>query len=517
MQPHTAERPCPICQGHDKLPKHRGIRCFGFISEDGDYAHCTRDELAGPLEQHPSARTYAHRLTGDCKCGTSHGERAEVHDIGKARRARTVAEYDYTDETGAVLFRVVRKEPKAFLQQHPDGAGGWQWGRGDARLVPYKLPELIAAVAAGDTVHIVEGEKDVHAIRSRDGVATCNAGGAGKWSADFARYFDGAHVVIVADRDEPGLDHARSVWKSLRKVAASIRVVEAAHGKDATDHIEAGGTLDSFVPRWPIDDLQAHDPVMWKRAVLRQSLEPRDEPIQQVDIAKATRTPVSPSWPTGLDGAPDLLTSFRGVTFLVGGPSAGKSWLAIASGICAAHAGWHVLYLASEMSPSQVVRRAHAYTQTGFLPDTFEVHEVGYGATVETLVDSIAERATTRHMLIVLDSISSFVDQARVVESAEDVHRIGPLKRLTMWAMNVRRETNGKVSFLVLSERNAAGETKGRFGDHKADLVVSIESDKDAPMTKHIAVTKAWDGPVGPIGEYGLDPSKALLKRIDGE
>src|SRR5216684_3670810 len=34
--------------------------------------------------------------------------------------ARVTAEYNYTDEDGVLLYQVVRKEPKAFLQRYPD-------------------------------------------------------------------------------------------------------------------------------------------------------------------------------------------------------------------------------------------------------------------------------------------------------------------------------------------------------------------------------------------------------------
>jgi hypothetical protein len=43
--------PCPVCEGHDRLPHGNGARCYGFLAEDGRWAHCTREEYAGLLEQ----------------------------------------------------------------------------------------------------------------------------------------------------------------------------------------------------------------------------------------------------------------------------------------------------------------------------------------------------------------------------------------------------------------------------------------------------------------------------------
>jgi DNA-binding CsgD family transcriptional regulator len=75
-----------------------------------------------------------------------------------------IAEYPYVDEEGKTLFVVERLFPKSFRQKRPDGAGGWINNRKGVRPVLYRLPQVLAAVASGDTVYIVEGEKDVAAL-----------------------------------------------------------------------------------------------------------------------------------------------------------------------------------------------------------------------------------------------------------------------------------------------------------------------------------------------------------------
>ena len=168
--------------------------------------------------------------------------------VAKGRKPRReVASYRYESGDGELLFEVVRFEPKGFAQRTPDGSGGFRWGRKGVPEVPYQLPEILAAVAAEDTVYVVEGEKDAEALCDVGCVATCNAGGAGKWREEFAAYFEGADVVVVADRDEPGRQHAAAVRDSLAPVARSVRVVEAREGKDAADHVAAGHTIDELV------------------------------------------------------------------------------------------------------------------------------------------------------------------------------------------------------------------------------------------------------------------------------
>jgi hypothetical protein len=63
------------------------------------------------------------------------------------------------------------------------------------------LPELQQSLEEGRTVFIVEGEKCVDLLWSLNMPATCNAGGAGKWSPALTPYFAGADVVIIPDYD----------------------------------------------------------------------------------------------------------------------------------------------------------------------------------------------------------------------------------------------------------------------------------------------------------------------------
>jgi 5S rRNA maturation endonuclease (ribonuclease M5) len=146
--------------------------------------------------------------------------KADLFDRRHTNGHREIVEtYPYTDENGAALFEVVRFKPKDFRQRRPDGT----WGIKGVRRVLYRLPKVLEAVKSGQRVWIVEGERDVHALEAAGQVATCNPGGAGKWRSEYSQVLAGAHVVIVADNDEPGEKHALAVKASVEARAAGVR------------------------------------------------------------------------------------------------------------------------------------------------------------------------------------------------------------------------------------------------------------------------------------------------------
>lgn len=158
-------------------------------------------------------------------------------------RPRIVATYSYRNEAGELLFQVVRFEPKDFRQRQPKPCGGWDWSVKGVRVVPYRLPELLAE--ATRTVVVVEGEKDADKLNRIGVLGTCNAGGAGQWTAEHAEFLRGRRVIVLADNDEAGRNHAQLVAKTLHGIAESVRIVELPglpDKGDASDWIAAGGT-----------------------------------------------------------------------------------------------------------------------------------------------------------------------------------------------------------------------------------------------------------------------------------
>jgi len=198
-----------------------------------------------------SVREAGHKILLHCFAGCSVKEVCaalgiEVADLftdhhSSNPRSRVVAEYDYRDEKGNLLYQVVRYDPKDFRVRRPNGHG-WIWNLDGVSRVLYRLPELVKA----SSVLIPEGEKDVESARRLGFDATCNSGGAGKWCPEYGKLFSKKHCYVLADADEPGRRHAEQVAQSLLGKAEQIRVLELPGAKDLSEWIGHGGDRDQL-------------------------------------------------------------------------------------------------------------------------------------------------------------------------------------------------------------------------------------------------------------------------------
>ena len=157
---------------------------------------------------------------------------------------KIVQTYDYKDETGQLLYEVVRYEPKDFRQRRPDGSGGWIWNLQGVRRVLYRLQELLQA-SPEEWIFIVEGEKDVDRLYDAGLVATTCAMGAVKWGDDYSEFLnDRSKVAIIPDNDDAGRRHAKKVAESLADAGVKTRIIEllgVPEKGDVSDWLNAGG------------------------------------------------------------------------------------------------------------------------------------------------------------------------------------------------------------------------------------------------------------------------------------
>jgi putative DNA primase/helicase len=283
-----AERvgPCPKCGGDDR---------FAINTAKGVW-HCRGCDKGGDgieLVQHLDGVDFI------AACTTLTGQpppKANNKSNGKdtADTSNTVVtSFEYQNTDGGVAFAVDRiefqnadgsfvlkdgKREKMFRQRRPDPdhPGGWLPNVDGVPVVPYRLPQVQEAVAAGQPVLIVEGEAKVDLLWSWSVAATCCAGGAKKWKPEHSEFLRGADVFLLPDNDNAGWEHIHKVGASLSTIARSIRVVALTDlplKGDVIDWARAGGT------RERLDELLASAPI-WR---LPTATEQKDKAKKQED------------------------------------------------------------------------------------------------------------------------------------------------------------------------------------------------------------------------------------------
>jgi len=248
------------------------------------------------------------------------------HDNGK-NRPQVAHRHDYHDESGQLLYQVERLFPKGFRQRRALADGGWSWKLGNVPRVLYRLPDVRSGVAQGQTVFVVEGEKDADRLASLGLLATTCPGGAGKWKASYTEVLRDATVVVIPDNDDPGRKHAYEVARSLHGVAKDLRVLELPGlppKGDVSDWLDRGGSteelarLEQSAPQWT-QELDANRSTGRPSTVLgRQKSGPPspsrggDEGVRPIIQAREQLTDVTEEALKAIQSRPDLGVFVRG-------------------------------------------------------------------------------------------------------------------------------------------------------------------------------------------------------------
>lgn len=163
-----------------------------------------------------------------------------------------VATYDYKDENGELLYQVVRYPTKPdgtkdFEVRRPKAGGGWIYNIKGVRVVPYNLPALHAN--PGRPAAKCEGEKDVDTLTKMGILATCNHGGAEKWTDKHSEFVRGRTIIIPPDNDPAGERDLKKSAISLLKFGCKVfelRLPGLPEKGDVSDWAK-GKTKDDFV------------------------------------------------------------------------------------------------------------------------------------------------------------------------------------------------------------------------------------------------------------------------------
>ena len=267
-------------------------------------------------------------------------------------------EWQYQDEDRVTVFVKHRlrvgESGKTYRLYKVDSDGKRYPTLGDARIVPYKLPDLLDAKTAGRIIYLAEGEKAVDALTSLGVAATTAHSGAGHWPEAITEYFAGANVVILPDNDLSGWSYARKAAEAILPIAKAVKVVDLGlqeQGDDAYEFIEAGGgrsELAALVKAAPritsVDDvtiperlqaIQQIAPNVDMVAITSEDIakEFESDPPKQADKPKPTKTIKIEHWDSIQDEPvvwliQDVLPALS-FSALWGAPGSFKSFLAL--------------------------------------------------------------------------------------------------------------------------------------------------------------------------------------------
>lgn len=228
----------------------------------------------------------------------------------------TDPQFVYRDQHGQPYLRVTKVHKPTGKTFYQHSWNGREWVKGAQQVrIPYRLPEVVAA----QDVFICEGEKDCDRLADLGLVATTAPEGAGKWRPELNQWFTGKQVIILADNDKPGHEHADQVEGALRGIAASVRSVHfpmLAEKGDVSDFLDGGKSKADLLAHIASQTVKA-DP---KRPVIGTASA----------LKKMTFAPIRYIVPGYIA---------EGCTLLAGRPKLGKSWMVMEMALAVARGG----------------------------------------------------------------------------------------------------------------------------------------------------------------------------------
>ncbi|MEO0356478.1 MAG: hypothetical protein AAF268_16780, partial [Cyanobacteria bacterium P01_A01_bin.3] len=238
-------RPCPICdrtKDQDCRWNDDVVFCHTYVDQAVEvagyvYRGATNDGIWG---QYFTASTQS----------------------AKPTRPRSKTDYFYPSRDGQPLVKLTRVDrgdgSKFFVQYHWDGH---QWLKGLKPEVKQQIPiyryrEVRRAIAAGQTLWMVEGEGCVDALWNIGIPATTTLGGSKKYRS-YGNYLEDlkdARLVLCPDRDQLGIAHMEDIaqdfpdaqWCYPYPNSLSWQNLPKSGGLDVADWITDGATAEQI-------------------------------------------------------------------------------------------------------------------------------------------------------------------------------------------------------------------------------------------------------------------------------
>ncbi len=405
---------------------------------------------------------------------------------------KLVATFSSPDATGQEQYQIRRFEPKNFQAWHKNKSGEYVSGLGEAKPIPYRLPELLQAIKLRETVFLPEGEGKADRLVALGLTATSSPFGAGegKWLPAYNPFFVGVDVVILPDNDPVGIDFAQEKARNLITVAKSVKVLLLPNlppKGDIIDWLDNGGDIEQ------LKNLVASCP----------DYEPSDNGVKLRCMADVKAEAVSWLWQPYIPKGK--------VTLVEGDPGIGKSWVTLA--IATAVTLGKGLPGQEATEPANVVM---ASAEDG-LGDTIKPRLDAMGADVShifaidgaltldengfTLLESYLERE--RPALLIIDPLVAYLG------AGVDIHRANETR--AVMSQLARLAEKFDIAILAVRHLTKGGMSKAIYrGLGSIDFTAACRSvllagcDSANPQNRALVHIKSNLAPTGPAIGYEL-------------
>jgi len=530
----TPTHPCPICGGNGTEHPH----CDGFLSDDGEWAHCTRSDGAdGAVLRETSPPAYVYRLTdGSFRPWTEHPTtqpppitkpRIEAHRAASGQphvsKAEARAARPRPDGTRYFPYgpdqRVKRDDftrddgtpEKRIRPEHRNAAGVWVGGNGPESIARvYRRDDLTARPDA--PVYVVEGEGCADILHDAGALAITWRGGCGQVRQAESQIIEAARgraVALLSDADGTGRSAMREIAMALRGVAQTVRIVnlyEDESGRDVEDWLHEGGTADDLTARI------AATPAYEQDAATRDEWTPKITYLSDVQPERVRHL-----WPGRLP--------LGKLTVVDGDPGLGKTTVLLDIGArLTTHAPMPDGTRSDLNGPAGVV----ILTAEDGLADTIRPRLDAAGADVsrvvalECLVNGDEERSLSLTdlnaieaavqavgaKLVIIDPLMAFLGSETNSYRDQDMRRVlAPLARLAerlgCAIVVIRHLSKGGGANAVYR----GGGSIGIIGAARCGLLVAADPEDETGAHRILAVTKSNLAAMPPALAYTLQPA----------